>query len=569
MTIAVQETHIHTPHLYENKPTTMEPEKHHHSGRTVAPKQSKTTINYKGLGLKRKICIFLRSIKKIAIATYYILQVRIFKKPIETQEQINNITGILNPITIKLLQPYLKKELFEPFARSLLCIQHDNNLSEHEECRVNTVIKKIFNNLNMIDSSQLTTDEAQEIIERQFNKKYTVEKCLGSGTVASCFQIKDENENTYVAKIIRDDNINNIVESAYLLQAFSWMTAASKRKITEIMNEAFMDECSLLNEGLRLKEFHTALSSTKNTNQCQITEPNNGELFLTKSNVNSFDVNTSAPKVIEENLANNLLIMEKIDGDSFVNLTSDRGNYLKKVDTFLGRESNNEDLTQITDIINKTVADKWSEMVFKKKIIHGDLHPGNTIISFTPKQSINIGFIDLGNSLKISDENIESLRIFSSCLDAFKNIESNQTQLTEVFGDRLYQTFIGSIDSTKISFAVKNANVKEILESMSQEEAEIVKKLYNELINQTENHKISEKDKEHIQGAIYFILSIHREPQDFLLCNEIIKPYALDLLLNTLIVNNCTPAKWLTRFKLATQRFKYAYMNFDYLHEKK
>ena len=537
------------------------------SGRKVTSEPGKKTEFGKNLPFKKKVCIVLRSIKKITILAYYMVKTVVFKIPLDTSKKIENVLNLFGPAFIKSLQT-LGPESIDTLAKLCLNFKKGKNLSENEKKKLYSIKEAISGIYANCKITEMKLCEAQEIINKNFGDKYEVIKCIGSGTIAACFEIKDNNGNIYVAKVMRNEHIESMREANYLFGFFNKIYPTSQRHLTKTMCEIFMEECSLIRESENLRNYHNVLSKNNELEWITFDCPQTSDKV-------SFSLEISAPNLVEVTSSDNLFVMEKAEGHTLNEVGDDEKLFKELFSTSFGYTLTDENLEEIQnkvlDLIYDKIIDKWSEMTFKNKLAHGDMHPGNIMISFgKQKKEVKVSIIDFGHTTTLTDNNINFLREFSSIVDSFNSIDKrNQGDLEKIFKLNLCSRYREhATDIKNVNLGLKSSSGNNILEEISKEESEHVKKLFDILIAETGNEKLSNKEKEQLYRVCYYFLALTQKPGflTYIMCPEYLtKMEMLNDLTIALLDKGLNLQKWLFRFLIAAERSRFKRLDSDYL----
>nr|MDT0251663.1 phosphotransferase [Endozoicomonas sp.] len=486
------------------------PEQVRFSNRSVSTTPPKKSIWSSIKSVPRKISIFFRAVAKVVVLGYYFVKHVVIKKPVDTPQKLNSILNNLGPAFAKIMQPMIGNigESSSLVSQGLLRFPDDKKDFTPDETRkikeMTTAVKGILDNIKTTD---MTCEQAQTILNKRFKGKYTVGDCLGAGTIASCYEITSNTDGTkYVAKVMSPKTEDQLAVGIRSLELFSWLIPKSFKSIVQSTLSAFRDECNLSSEHRKLCGFRTAimaadklgrfshkLEKTKYTtlNGHQIPEPDITTIEA--------DLSFSVPEAVEPLDPNNdnLLIMQKADGHTLATLMTNRALFSQEFKKCFARdpetvdqqrEDDHDELQSLESAILERVSAKWNQVLATQGWVHGDLHPGNIMISFKPDNKIVVSLIDLGNSLKLEDSELQFVK------DLFNSVKSFAAT-TKTPGDMInpeYPNFRRPI------YHVTGNNKEKILDNLYSNDAEQIKSLFDLVMRQASNKKLSDKMKENI-----------------------------------------------------------------------
>ena len=543
------------------------------SGRKVTTEKGKAIVLGKGLTLKRKALIILRSIKKTIVITYYLVKAAISRSSVDSPEKLKRILNEFGPSLLKSMQVVLTPELIDNMAKFCLNIKNSYELSDNEKAKLKKMKDEFGSIFRNVELTKMPIDEAQKIINKTFEDKYKVIKDVGSGTIAACFEIEDKNGNRFIAKVMRDEHIDTMIEASYMMKVLNIFSSTDIRKLVQLMCEQYIEECSLQSESQKLSEYRNAMSNTENTVTAEFhsAERADGTLTMCQLNENNekFEINFSVPELIEETRTDNVMIMKKAEGYTLSELNLDNELLNNEYEKLFCLKPNRVDVNQFLKAIRNQLQKKWSEMAFKEKLVHGDLHDGNVIISFNPEnKSVNLSIIDFGCSSELTEEKIKILRGYSSVIDEFNSVdESERKKLDDIFEVKSFKDTYYDIIKKNKKLKIKPSMGSNILEVVAEKEALQVKKLFNCFISKEESKKMPDSKKEDLYRSFYCLLALHRNRECEKLFSGTDKKALLNCFTKILLNSDIDACKWLNKFLMAAFRSKIYDLHWNYLEE--
>ena len=182
-------------------------------------------------GFVRSTKIFFRSIATAVTLTYYIVKYKVFKAEL-TPEKFESHINTLGPVAAKLLQGGAIDEMAK-----------DLGTSDDRKGEFAIILRKFLNK-----NPEMPNDEAHQILKQSFGEKYSIKKHLGTGTIASCFEVETDDRTAYVAKVVSSRKADDVAVGVKSLKMITWLLP---KWITGYMRDVidpFEAECSLHEE---------------------------------------------------------------------------------------------------------------------------------------------------------------------------------------------------------------------------------------------------------------------------------------------------------------------------------
>lgn len=329
--------------------------------------------------IPRSISIFCRAVCKAAILGYYLIKYKVFKAQL-TPELFKSHIENLGPVAAKLLQGGAINDM----AKSL-------STSDADKEKFAEVLRNFLDN-----HPPMSNDEARKILRQSFGEKYSIKKHLGTGTIASCFEVEKEGI-PYVAKVVPSRKADQIAVGVKSLKMMTWVLP---KWITGYMRDVidpFQGESSLHEEQGYLMKFKEALAKNPTFETVQFSG-------------NQATVSFGIPSIAEQPDEDNVLVMEKVEGGITINqLLSDTEEAKSlRASQFLhcfGRQPvNDQECLGLIKQVHLSLKHKWRELASTHGLVHGDFHAGNLMLTFNPGGHIGAWILDLGNCLDLSDQ---------------------------------------------------------------------------------------------------------------------------------------------------------------------
>ncbi|KEI73274.1 AarF/UbiB family protein [Endozoicomonas elysicola] len=371
--------------------------------------------------IPRNISIFCRAVTKVLLIGYYVVKHKVFGVEF-TSQHLKSYLQKLGPAYSKVLQSVgSDEELLNRLANFL-------GATESERKKFGGVVRDVLDN-----NPEIPARAARSILDKSGCQSYSVKSHIATGTIGSCFEA-EKDEHLHVAKVIPDWKANEIaagIKSMRML--FLFMPKTIKTTIREL-TDPFMEECKLTEEKHNLTTFKEALEKIDHTETLDT-------YWVPQTTTLTFKV----PSLTEDVEADNLLIMDKIhDGHTLNKLTNPDNRQLRAqvYQTCFGTHMIHDDaFLHALEQVHSQTKDKWREMALEHGIVHGDLHPGNIMLSFRSGGNIDVWFIDFGNCISLSDTQRqlypEVVRLISSLTNPFTSEPINENNL-EILTDILW-----------------------------------------------------------------------------------------------------------------------------------
>lgn len=329
--------------------------------------------------IPRSISIFCRAVCKAVILGYYLIKYKVFKSQL-TPDLFQSHIQTLGPVAAKLLQGGAINEM----AKSL-------GTSDADKERFSKVLREFLD-----ENHPMSNDEAHKILRQSFGENYSITKHIGTGTIASCFEVEKEGM-PYVAKVVPSRKADQIAVGVKSLKMMTWLLP---KWITGYMRDVidpFQGECSLLEEQGYLIKFKEALAKNPTCEAVQFSG-------------NQATVSFGIPSITEQPDEDNVLVMEKVEGGITLNkLLSDTEEAKSdRASQFLhcfGRQPvNDQECLGLIKQVHLSLKHKWRELASTHGLVHGDFHAGNLMLTFHPGGHVGAWILDLGNCLDLSDQ---------------------------------------------------------------------------------------------------------------------------------------------------------------------
>ena len=513
-TLSNESTGLPLPAVAEKKP--MPAVSTSRTGRTVTKQAASKSVMPSSLNnIARKISIYIRSAKKCTLITYYLIKHIIFKRPLNTPEKLENLINNVGATLIKTFQPLFDNDQFVDgvFKKS---IQSNGKLSTTEVHKKIEELKKTLRKTLSDNKCIVSTESAQKTLNNKYGKKYNIEKNLGTGTIASCFEVTKSDGSKAVAKVVMQESIDDLEISRTVIKFLFFILAKSKHEFTtKILSglKRFSDETNLEKEHIRQEQYKDLISKSQPGTEVII---ENKKIF---ENPLKLKLSFSVPKVIEKDSSKGVLVMEKVDGLSLNKLKAAPNTLLhlkpeleKTVGFNLDETQFNEIITELVKAIKKESDKKWHEIMLKHDIVHGDFHSGNIMVSFNKENKITISFLDHPRNIKLEEGLKNYLKKSIEIIDEFTNIQTNK-KAKEIETEDLDSFKTVQIIATILHLAesFKNGSKNEkLLDKISTEEKELLNRMYDHLVSKYGIQNPKQEDKKNCLAVIYKVLEIFR-----------------------------------------------------------
>ncbi|WP_157674006.1 AarF/UbiB family protein [Endozoicomonas ascidiicola] len=463
--------------------------------------------------IPRNISIFCRAVIKVFVLANYFIKHAVKNQPINSPEQLNSIINNLGPVFAKIMQPELSStRKIERFVKQdLLKFPYKKDtFTPAEERLIKEMTKAVKAILDDTKTNDMTKDKAQKILNERYKGEYTVGECLGAGTIASCYEITDKNNNKAVAKIMSPNTEFQIAVGTKSLGLFTYFAPKTHKPVINSTLEAFNDECNLNSEHAKLDAYRKAVLSTDTSVKTSYEYGNYN--IDTRYPTNKVELTFTVPETIGSTAPDHsdLLIMKRAEGHTLAELNTNPSLFEQEFEKCFGRKpvSKKSSWRDESEILRKKITEqvskKWNQVMIKHQWIHGDLHSGNIMVALKPGGKIEITLIDLGNSLKIGRNEIGFLK------DAIKKVQSFTADKENITSKEMVKFEEDNL-SRIMSINITGQHKDSLFKNLHSHEVDKIKAMYDHILSQSTDSNVSEKQKEMIYRLMFVELADARD----------------------------------------------------------
>lgn len=302
-----------------------------------------------------------------------------------------------------------------------------------------------------------TIEEAGALLKNSTNarlREATVEKCIGSATVAETYSVRYKDGTVDVVKMIRkgfdDAKVDRDLQKSIEIveRRFKGPDEIKQKLIKQlrIYAESLKAELNLNNE------LNNAKSIAKSTKKAMVVKPGTVEkigdtqIYVMEHargmNLKIFCemANSAAAQKTDGGFLkvggalNNAFSKEKVDTKQLTKEINERGK--AKLERLIEKMSqtreeadalrekilklNREDLKFFMQELQDVIAEQFGAITTEGKVIHGDIHPGNMFVDLDAVLNRQKGkvftLIDTGNAINLSAKEAENMLRISTCI---------------------------------------------------------------------------------------------------------------------------------------------------------
>ncbi len=463
-------------------------------------KGTATSLSKKESTLK-KVVIILRAVKQCPVLVYYFIRFKLSGSTIadhNSKYRLNELAPVLNSLLIanKSLQGYDKETLdSKPSPTNITLSPSIRYEISNQEKKI--IESDFLNNIKKDAIGKLSIEEAQTILNKHFNDKYTVTNIISTNFLTSCFEVTAKDGKKHIAKVLTPEIHEKLkveIESCKLLLPILFNKNSSA--VSSALN-ALQHECDLISEHSKLNTFSTALLATKTNIQFDFEDE--------QEQFHQFNLTFSTPKISEDKKTAELLITEKPEGYSLSELRSTGKLHNKELEKCFTKNSEpylkaanlmsnqNKLLNEVKNQINA----KWHEIMLNKHRVHADLNDDNIFISFGDNKTINVSICDAGNSFEIKDDQTQCLKSIANAMYSYYTSVPDEV-IT-------HHRDIVVKQGNKLSIAPSRS--KKILNNLMPTEEKIITEITDLLSKHVFAEKLSSKEKESCYRFLFYTLS--------------------------------------------------------------
>ena len=445
------------------------------SGRQVQTTTETVTTQPRKPCVLEKTRLFLRTIKKCLVLAYHYINFKL-SASFSSTEGYKHKLNKLGPVLSKLIPPGQNFDSVESFAHHAATKQFFDYRAETED----EIVDIIKGNPN----HQVSTDQAQQILNDKFGEKYNVLSFFPSGDLSSCFKIEDEKGKSYIAKVLTPE-----------------VSAQLKQEI---------EACRILTPLLSIKH-HQTLNSILNNMRYECDDITNNPCISEYSfditekrkniGVNFTDHNNKAHKIDFTVMGPMISSVQKEDGYTLQDLKNNDFIFHQEIIKCLGLQGKNTnyyreglDRLFIMQLIKEKASDKLTNILLSEGLIYPDITHEDIKISFNTNKRINISISNKGNSFKLAPTRVDIICQIARKMNEYYKL-TNKTEYNVV--------------SDKLEKGRLKRN-KKILQQITQKEADLIESIAN-LSQSITGSSLEKSNKETLYRSIFNVLAQSNE----------------------------------------------------------